>query len=48
MESILAIIALLIVLGGVLYATRKKPGKHYHKKPPGRAEADKDNWHWSG
>lgn len=39
---------LVAILGGILFATRKKPGRRYDKQAPGRAEADKCNWSVSG
>lgn len=47
--GIVAVILLVFLVAAlVLVATRKRPGQRYEKKAPGRAEADKDTWWWSG
>jgi hypothetical protein len=37
-----------IVLGLLGYATRRRPGRRYDKKAPGRAEAELQGWDWGG
>lgn len=39
-----AVLALVVVFGVLLVATRKRPGRRPHKPPPGRAEATRDSW----
>ena len=34
----------ILVLAYVLFATRRRPGARYVKKPPTKADADLDNW----
>ena len=38
----------LVVLGLFGYATRKRPGRRYDKKAPGRVEAELSGWNWGG
>jgi hypothetical protein len=37
-----------VVLGLLGYATRKRPGRRYEKKAPGRAEAELQGWDLGG
>ena len=37
-----------IALGLFGYATRKRPGRRYDQKAPGRAEAELQAWNWGG
>ena len=44
MESLIATGVLIVIFAFVVFATRKKPGRRYDKKPPGRGDADLDQW----
>jgi len=46
--TFIAVVAFLVAIGGVLWMTRKKPGRRYDKPPPGRSDADRDNWGFPG
>lgn len=48
METLLMALLFIAIIAGIFFATRKKPGRRHDKQPPGRAEADIDNWHWTG
>lgn len=47
-DTIVMGLLLIGILGGIFFATRKKPDRRYKKQAPGRAEADKDNWSFPG
>lgn len=42
----LVIFVALIV--GIVWATRRRPGRRYEKRPPSRAEAEMDKWSGPG
>lgn len=46
--TVTLLLLVLLVGGLVLMATRKRPGRRYAKKAPGRADVDRDSWWWSG
>jgi hypothetical protein len=48
MGILVPVLLVLMVAVLVIVATRRRPGRRYEKKAPGRAEADKDTWWWSG
>ena len=41
-------VAFIGIIGVIMFVTRKKPGRRYDNKEPGRAEAQIDNWHGTG
>jgi len=48
LSILVSVLLILMVAAMVMVATRKRPGRQYEKKAPGRAEVDKDTWWWSG
>jgi hypothetical protein len=43
-ETLIATAVLFAILAFAIFATRKKPGRRYDKKPPGRGDAHLDQW----
>jgi hypothetical protein len=41
-------ITLIAAVTLLVYWTRRRAGRRYDKQAPGRAEAQIDNWHWTG
>ena len=44
MEALLGLAIFAGIVGGILYATRRKPGREHRKDVRGWAEAQRDEW----
>ncbi|GIU91622.1 MAG: hypothetical protein KatS3mg011_0528 [Acidimicrobiia bacterium] len=48
METLIASLVFFAILALIAFLTRKRADRRYPKRPPSRADADKDAWGWPG